>query len=91
MIRLVEREPLSLSIDAAKDAANNAYGRARAAQRALVANLRLIELMYRPGMVRRSRLVGEHAEALRQVARAQAVADALADAIEALDAAERRP
>jgi hypothetical protein len=87
MIHLVPQEPpKALGVDEAKSAANNAYAKARAAQRALVARLDLTELLYRPGMVSYARLKGERYAAREQLARAQAVVDALEEAIEALEA-----
>lgn len=89
MIRLVPPEPLkALGIDAALDAAHAAYTKARAAQRKLVANLDLAELLYRPGKVSYARLRGELHAAREQAERAQAVVDALLEAVEALEATD---
>lgn len=88
-IRLVPDEQPTLSPDDSRDAATAAYTRARAAQRALVSNLGLTDLMYRAGKVTHARLKGELHEARRQVERAQAVADELAASIEAIHAGAR--
>jgi hypothetical protein len=89
VIRLVpEEQPKALSIDAALESANGAYTKARAAQRKLVANLHLTELLYRPGKVSYARLKGELRAAREQVERAQAVTDALLEAVEALEATD---
>ena len=87
MIRLVPTEtPEALDIDTATDAAKSAYGRARAAQRKLVGNLELAELLHRPGKVSYARLRGELHAAKEQAERAQAVVVALTEAVESLEA-----
>ena len=86
-IRLVpEERPEPLTVDEFRDTATDAYSKARAAQRALVGNLGLSELLHRPGTVSYYRLKGELSEALRQVERAQSVADSLRDALSAFEA-----
>jgi hypothetical protein len=86
MIRLVSGSRPSLSLDAARATANSAYSAARAAQRKLIGHLDLIELLYRPGPVSYYRLKGELTLAEEQVQAAQAVAEALAEAMAALEA-----
>ncbi len=76
-----------LSIGDAQDSAKAEYTHARAAQRDLVSDLALIKLMYRPGAVSRARLRGELHEARRQAARAQAVVNSLAQALELMETA----
>ena len=77
MIRLVPEEPpRALSIDAACDAANAAYTRARAAQRELVADLYLTKMLYRPGKVSYTRLRGEQHAAAEQCGSKQREAEA---------------
>lgn len=90
-IRLVPpaKTPKPLTIGDAREAASNAYTKARAAQRALVSRLTLVELMYRPGQVSYARLRGERHEAVAQLERAQTVVDALNEAIESMEAASK--
>ena len=88
-ISLVPDESPRLAIEDAKDSANNAYTRARAAQRDLGANLTLFWLLWRPGSVSIHRLRGELREAQEQVDRAQKVRDALAVAIASIEAGAR--
>lgn len=88
MIRLVtSKDPKPLSLGDAQDVAKSAYTKAKAAQRKLMAQMFLIELLYRPGMVSYARLKGERHEARAQVERSQAVLDALDEAIAAMEAA----
>ena len=89
MMRIVPDEPLTLSVEEAKGVANKAYAKARAMQHLLVGNLGLGGLMARSAPVSYARLKGERAEALRQVERAQAVLDALDEAVRAIDAGAR--
>lgn len=84
-IRLATDQTKPLSIGDGREAASIAYGKARAAQRGLVSNLGLTELLYRPGMVSRGRLRGELAEARRQAERAQEVVAHLAHALEVIE------
>lgn len=91
MIRLVpDKTPPPLAIGDAREAASHAYTKARAAQRKLVSNLILTDMMYRPGLVSYGRLRGERHTAREQLARAQAVVDALEAAIESMDAAAQK-
>lgn len=89
-IQLVPTEPLRLGIEEAKNSANNAYTRARAAQRDLAANLDLLWLLWRPGRVSIYRLRCELREAQEQVERAQAVRDSITEAIASIEAGARR-
>lgn len=89
-VQLVPSEPLRLGIEEAKDSANNAYTKARAAQRDLAANLTLLWLLWRPGRVSIHRLRGELREAQEQVERAQTVRDSLAEAIASIEAGARQ-
>lgn len=85
-IRLAtDQQSAPMSIDDARAGAKIAYGKAREAQRRLVGDLGLIELLYRPGNVSRARLRGELREAQRQAERAQAVVSHLAHALEVIE------
>lgn len=91
MIRLLP-DPASpaLGIEEAKESASSVYAKARAAQRKLVSDLSLIDLLYRPGGVSIGRLRGELREARNQAERAQAVVDALAECVELIETTAAR-
>lgn len=85
-IRLVSPKSADgLSIGDGLDAAKDAFMRAKRAQIALVSNLGLTGRLHEPGQVNRAKLRGMLHQAQAQAERAQAVAAALAESIEAIE------
>lgn len=85
-IRLVpDKAADGLSIGDGLGAAKDAFMRAKRAQMVLVSNLGLTGWLYEPGQVNRAKLRGMLRDAREQADRAQAVAAALAESIEAIE------